>query len=243
MCAAPALIIALLDLKHSGEANRYREEANEERARANEALSRIAEHTKKPPSKAERIAAILSRHLRETAKVVNADDSQWPSPAEIVEVKNDIVALFTPAGPTSSSASAIYAPCDRVEIIEGTGGSLTLKVLERYGTAQNLGQIKKWEERENAHVAPSFPKGPNVFNIEYSKPGSADRRRLDVFESADGKNAYMLVSSNGELFVGDNVVISRHFLLAQLDLETQGFRHSSSGSGGNKYPLFIKTKS
>lgn len=79
LCAVPALIIALLDLKHSGEANRlqdeanrlqmeanasqeqatkyyeqanrYREEANAERARANEALSRIAEHTKKPPSK------------------------------------------------------------------------------------------------------------------------------------------------------------------------------------------------
>jgi hypothetical protein len=151
------------------------------------------------------------------------------------------VTLFTPVGGSSSSASAIYVHCDNVEIVEGIGGSLTLKILERYGTPQNLGQIRRWEEREKPEAAPQFSKGPNVFHVEFSKPGSAERHRLDVFESVDGQNSYMLVSSTGELLHGDSVAISRHFLLSQLELE-RGVRQSGSGTGGSKYPLYIKTK-
>ena len=242
LCAAPALIIAFLELRHSDEANRLQEEANAERARANEALSRIAEHTKKAPTKAERNAERLGNYLRAKVQVVNADDSSWGSPAEIVEIKNEVVTLFTPAGFSSSTAFAVHVHCDNLEIIEGTGGSLTLKVLQRYGTTQHLGQIKTWEERQNPPAVPLISKGLNVFDAEYTKPGSPERRRLDVFESADGSNSYMLVTPSGETRYGNNVEISRHFMLMQLEFETQGYRYSGGGSGGSKHELLIRTR-
>lgn len=173
---------------------------------------------------------------------MNADDSNWAGPAEIVEVKNEIVTLFSPAGFSSSSASATYVQSDKIEIVEGSGGLLTLKILERYGTPQNLGQISQWEERETPRAAPHFPKGPNVFNIEFSKPGSAERRRMDVFESLDGQNSYMLEFSTGETLYGDNVAISRDFLLSRLDLETQGFRQTGLFAGASKFSLYINPR-
>lgn len=229
--------------KFRDEANEQRREANVQRERANQALSQIADHTKKAPTKAERNAERMEQYLRTKVQVVNANDSQWPGAAEIVEIKNEVVTLFTPAGLSSSSASAIHVQCEDLEIIDAPAGSPTLKVLKRYGTALNLGQIKEWEERLQPSTAPLFSKGPNVFNVEYTKPGSSERRRLDVFESADGQNSYMLVPSAGEVLYGDNVAISRQFMLVQLELEIQGFRQSGSGSGGGKHPLYIKTRS
>jgi hypothetical protein len=270
LSAAPALIIASLELLHSGEANRlqdeanrlqrvantsqeeatrlyeqankYREQANAERARANEALSRIADHTRRTPTKTEKNAAKLRQYLRAKAQVVNADDSQWPGVAEVVEIRDELVTLFTPAGFSSSSAFAVHVHCDELEIIERSAGKLTLKVLKRYGTTESLGQIRAWEERQNPPAAPLISKGPNVFNAEYTKPGSSERRRLDVFESADGSNSYMLETSSGETLYGDNVEISRHFLLNQLQLEAQGFGYNGGGTGGNKHQLFIRTR-
>jgi hypothetical protein len=52
----------------------------------------------------------------------------------------------------------------------------------------------------------------------------------------------MLVMSSGEMLFGDNVGISPHFMLNQLEYETQGFRYNGGGSGGSKYPLFIRTR-
>ena len=263
LAAAPALIIAFLELLHSGEANdlreeanrlreeantfqgqanKFREEANEERRRANEALSRIADHTKKLPTKAEKNAERLGRYLRAKVQVVNGDESSWGNPAEVVQIENEVVTLFSPAGFSSSSAFAVHVHCENIEIIEGTGGSLTLKVLQRYGTTQQLGQIKNWEERQNPPAAPLISKGPNVFYAEYTKPGSSERRRLDVFESADSSNAYMLVTPSGEALYGNNVEISRQFQLIQLEFETQGFRYRGGGSGGSKHELFIRVR-
>ena len=122
LAAVPALVIAVLELLHSGEvvelhreanqfrdeSNAHRKEANEQRERANEALARIADHTKKAPTKAEKHAERLQKYIGAKAKVVNADDSQWGSPAEIVEIKDDVVTLFTPAGFSSSSASVTF---------------------------------------------------------------------------------------------------------------------------------------
>lgn len=268
LCAAPALTIALLEWKHSGEANdlreeantlqvqanqlreraneyydqanKYRAEANAESARANEALRRIAEHTKKAPTKAERNTERLGAYLRKTASVVNADGSSWGSPAEIVEIKDDIATLFCPAGFTSSSAFAVWVCCEDLEMIEGVGG-LTIKILKRYGTEQNLGDIRTWEQRQDPPSAPRFSKGPNVFSAAYAKPGSADRRTLSVFESADGSNSYVLEASSGQVRYGNNVEISRHFMLIQVELEAEGFRWNSGSSGGSKRELLIRT--
>lgn len=256
LTAAPGIVIAFLELLHSGEANRLRREANdlrdeanvqhreanEWRERANEALGRIAEHTKRQPTKADKNAERLGPYLRTKAQVINPDDTRWASAAEIVEIKNDVVTLFTPAGFSSSSASAIHVHCEDLEIIEAAG-SLTLKILRRYGTTENLGQITTWEQRLQPATVPNFSKGPNVFSVDFSKPGSSEKRRLDVFESTDGQNSYMMVASSGEILCGDNREVSRHFLLMQLDLDVQGFRQTGSASGGSKHPLYIKTRS
>lgn len=272
LAAAPALVIAFLELRHSGEANdlrgeankfrdeanelrreanKYRDEANEQRReaneqreRANQALAQIATHTKKTPTKAEKNAERLQQYLGAKAKVVNADDSQWADAAEIAEIKDEIVTLFTPAGLSSSSAMATYVHCENLEIVEVQVGStpVTLKVLKRYGTDHNLGQTKSWNERHKPEAAPVFAKGGNVFNAEYIKQGSPERRRMDVYESADGQNLYMLVANPGDTLFGDNVVISRHFMLIQLEHENEGFRYNGGGSGGSKHPLFMKIR-
>jgi hypothetical protein len=52
----------------------------------------------------------------------------------------------------------------------------------------------------------------------------------------------MLVANPGETLYGDNVAISRHFMLAQLEWEAEGFRYNGGGSGGSRQPLFMKTK-
>lgn len=259
LAAAPALVIAGLELFHSGEANQLRREANQlrddgnalraeanvQRGRANEAFAEIATHAKRPPTKGERNAERLQHYLGEKAKVVNADGSEWGNAAEIVEIKHDVATLFLPASFSSSSASATYVQCEDLEIIESPVGSapLTLKVLKRYGTDQNLGQIKSWSERLKPEAAPVFAKGSNVFHAEYAKSGSPETRRLDVFESGDGRNHYMIVVSSGEPLFGDNIGISRHFMLNQLEYLAQGFRYiRGGGSGGSRYPLFTYTR-
>jgi hypothetical protein len=250
LAAAPGLVLTWLEVSHSGEANRLRREANEfrseantQRERANEALGRIADHTKRTPTKAERTAEKLRQYLRKTVQVVNADDSRWGGVTEIVEIKDEVVTLFSPCSFSSSSASTICVHCDDLEISEAPvgSGSLTLKVVKRYGTPQNLGQIKTWEDRLQPPTTPLFSKGSHVFSAEYVKPGSPERRRLDVYESADGQNFFSLEASPGETLYGNNVEISRHFLLAQLEYGTQDFRYNSGSSGNSRYPLYIKT--
>jgi len=258
LAVAPALVIAGLESRHSGEANQLRreanrfreeanaqhEEANKQRERANEALAQIAAHTKKTPSKGERNAERLQPYLGAKAKVVNADNSEWGSAAEIAEINDEIATLFVPASFSSSSAWATRVQCEDLEIVENPveSAALTLKVLKRYGTDQNLGQIKSWSERLKPEAAPAFAKGGNVFHAEYLKPASPERRRLDVFESADGTNNFMLLKSTGETLFGDNVGISRQFMLNQLEWEAQGFTFNGGGWGGNRYPLYIRTR-
>jgi hypothetical protein len=258
LAAAPALVFAFLEYRHFGEANslrreanEYREEANaqrreanEQRERANQALAQIAAHTKRVPTRAERNAERLQRYLGAKVEVVNADDSRWVSVVEIVGIDNEVVTLFTPAGSHSSSARADRVHCDYLEIVDGPvgGAALALKVLKRYGISQDLGQIKSWGERNQLEAAPVFSKGENVFNAEYLKPGSPERRRMDIFESADGRNFYMLVANPGDSRLGDNVGISRHFMLIQIEWEAQGFRYNGGGSSASKHPLFMKTR-
>src|SRR5919108_710566 len=74
---------------------------------------------KKIPTKAERNAERLRAHLQANVKVVNADDSSWGSPAQIVEVQDEVATLFSPAGFSSASAFAVRAHCDDLEIVEG----------------------------------------------------------------------------------------------------------------------------
>ena len=227
--------------KFRDEANEQRKEANLQRDRANEALARIAENTKRVQTKAEQNSAKIKKYLRCKVQVINDDNSRWGDAAEIVEIKDDVVTLFTPSSRNSSTAMGNYVHCEDMEIIEAPVGSLplTLKILKRYGTFQNLGEIKTWEERMQQPVVPAFYKGPIVFNAEYHKDGSSERKRLAVFESADGNNSYMLESSSGEPEYGDNEDISRKFMLAQLEYEKQGFIFNGGAPYAAKWKLHI----
>jgi hypothetical protein len=230
--------------KFSEEANELRKEANFERNRANEALAHIAEYIKRALTKSEKNAEKLQKYLRCKVQVINADDSRWGDAAEIVKIEDEVVTLFTPCSRNSSTALENYVHCEDLEIIEAPVGSLplTLKILKRYGTSQNRGEIKTWEERMQRPTILFFPKGHNVFSSEYITSGSPEKRRLDVFESADGANFYMLVPSLGETVYGDNKEISRKFMLAQLEIQIQGFRWNGGGTGGSKHELYINTK-
>jgi len=227
--------------KFSEEANEQRKEANFERNRANEALARIAENTKRAPTKAERNAGKLQKYLRCNAQVINADDSRWPGAAEIVEIKDEVVTLFTPRSYISSAASEVHAHCEDIEIIEGSVGSLplSLKVIKHYGIDKNLGEITIWENRMQQPVVPAFSKGPIVFNAEYHKDGSSEKKRLAVFESANGDNSYMLESTSREPEYGDNEDISRKFMLVQMEYEIQGFIFIGGAPYNAKWKLYI----
>jgi hypothetical protein len=217
-----------------GKANELRKEANAERARANEALASIAQNTRKTPTKAERNAERLGKYLRRRVQVINADDSRWPEAAEIVEIKDEVVTLFTPSGFNSPTAFERYVHCGDLEIIETQVGSLpaTLKVLKPYGAPRNLGEIKRWEERVFIPSFPPFSKGPNVFSAQYIETGSPEIRRLNVFESADGSNLYMLEASSAGSMFGDNQEISWKFMLIQFEYQTMGFAITAEGLVG-----------
>jgi hypothetical protein len=108
------------------EANEFRKEANRERTRANEALNAIADNTKRTPTRAERNAERLQKYLRHKAQIINADDSRWSEAAEIVEIRDEVITLFTPYGFSSSTAIESHVHCDDLEIIEAPSGSSLL---------------------------------------------------------------------------------------------------------------------
>jgi hypothetical protein len=227
--------------KLRAEADQQRRAADIEKTRTNEALACLADIAKKGRTKAQRNADRLQGYLRCNALVIDSDESRWPGAAEIVEIKDEVATFFTPCDFHSPTALESYVHCEDIEIMESPIGSLplALKVLKRYGPDKSLGGIKHWEDRKGQSVAAPFPKGPLVFNAEFTKTGSEERRQLDLYESSDGSNSYMLVASPGESMFGSNIDISRKLMLAQIDFQAQGFQFSGGGSGGSKYELYI----
>ena len=258
------VVLAYFELRHSAEANTlrtrandlreeandYREEANalqrrvaELEAERNEHLQEIARNTKRPVTQAERNSETLRQHVRSQVAVVNRDDSIWGGTTEIAEVSDEIVTLFTPRSHTSSSAWCVQVHCSELEItrIPYGSGPLRLKILRRYGSDVQLGEITRWEDRNQPAATPSFNKGGMAYQAYYNKQGSSDRRTLHVFCSKDGANSFLLEASTGETIVADNKEISKRFMLLQIEYEAEGFTRQSSGTGGSPYPLFIKT--
>jgi hypothetical protein len=191
----------------------------------------------------ERNAERLQKYLRLKAQVINADDSSWPDAPEIVETKDEVVTLFTPCGFSSSTAMENHVLCEDLEIIEAPGGSLplTLKVLKRYGTFRNLGEIKKWEERTQPPTVPLFTKEPNVFSAEYIQPGSAEPGWMFMSPLTGATTTCLrLLRATPSM---DNRDISRKFLLTQFEYQAHGFRYNGGGLGGSKHELYINTRS
>lgn len=209
-------------------------------AERNKHLQQIARNTEKPVTQAERNADILRKHLR--AKVsVTEGQGYWPSPPEIVEVEDNIVALFSPSSYFSSSAGCVRVHCDELEITDIPDGScpLRLKVLKRYGQNVPLGQITKWEDRSQPAATPVFAKGDMAYRAAYGKQGSPETRGLLVYASSDGTNSFLLQATTGETIMGNNEEISKRFMGLHIDYLAAGFNRSSSGSGSSQHRLFI----
>jgi hypothetical protein len=254
-------ILAYFELVHSGEANRLRAEANDLRIRANvlhgqvlsltaeldternKHLQQIAKNTEKPLTQTERNAIILRKYLRAQVTVSEGDGpGGWPNVPEIVEVGDDnTVTLFTPRSYSSGAAWCTKVRCDELEISEIPLGScpLRLKVLKRYGPIIQLGEITRWEDRFQPAATPSFPKGDTAHYSLYVKPGSAEKRSLYIYASADGANSFLLEASTGETAVADNIQISVRFKAMEIEYVAAGFRRTNAGTGSGPYPLFV----
>jgi len=261
-------ILALLELRHSGAANEerkranaFRDEANALRNKANDLqqenlrlteqlgkeqnknLELIAQHTKPPLTEAQRNIAILQKYMRKPVSLSIHGD--WYGSKEIVEIKDEIVTLFTGKQFSSgSSASCTMVQAKDMEIVEIPHGTCPIRVniKKRYGPDIPLGEITKWEDcNQGAATLPTFDKGNVVCNASFTKPGSSEIRTLIVFEAKDGSNSFLMEATPGGTFVGNNVDVSKRFMTQQVTYEVDGFGRTSSGSGGSKHRLYIKT--
>ena len=104
-----------------------------------------------------------------------------------------------------------------------------------------FGNVRRWEDRDQLEPAPAIPeKGHSAYYAVYSKAGSNEKRELDIYTAKDGTNRFVLEARpSGEQFTGDNVDISRRFMMMQVDIKAAGFTHSQSGNAGSQYPLYV----
>jgi hypothetical protein len=201
-------------------------------------------------SRAESTGAILRKHLGELISCSNADNSTWGGSTRLVEVSEDNIAtLFTPASYSGAGAFAIRVKAEDAEVTEIPHGScpIRIRILQRHGTDIPCREARTWEEVHKTATGPdaAFVKGNNVFHASYSKPGSSERRHLNVYVSKDGRNWHSLEfsSKNGEevqeVVYGNNVDISKKFASRKIDLLAEDFVQSSSGTGGGPFRLFV----
>jgi hypothetical protein len=219
-------------------ANELREKNNElgrKNAELSEKLAgiqqQIADNLKRTPTKAARNAATLGKYMRKLAAVSKQETANLAMPYELVEMKDDVLTLFSPA---ANGASAIYrrVDCEDLTIDENPHGgcAVRLNVTKYQGQAVDLGQVTKWEDRLG--VAPLFQKAPAAaWNASYGKGGSAEVKTLHIFQASDGSNSFQLESSDGSTSVGDNVQVSKCFMAAQIEYFAANFTRGNFGSG------------
>jgi hypothetical protein len=229
--------------RFSEQANQFHEEANRLREQANKSVDRIANNTTRAQTQGDRNADKLRKYIGKTAKVSEGSGG-WGTPPEIVEVNEDnIVTLFTPAGYSSTTAFAICVHCEQVQIVEEP--TLQIRVLQRYGDPIQLGEIKRWQDKGSPSSGKPLPRGSNVFNANYSLPGSSQRRGINIYAPVDGNSQYTLVTLvDGQetgLLYGSNVEISKKFAILQIDWRAEGYQHGGGGTGGSSERLFLFT--
>ncbi len=235
-------------------ANEFEEQANQLRKQANELtkqigdlqaernthLQQIAENTRRERTKAEKNVEILRKHIGARASVT--DNVKYaPTTPLIAEInEQDIVALFMPAGGGSQAYCVnVYAgDLDVTDLPEG-GCAVRLSIIRRHGAVVDLGQITRWEDRSLPAATAVFNKGGLAYRADYSKPGSAETRALRVFGSRDGANSFLLERSIGDDITGDNVEISKRFMVLHIEYRAAGFGVSNWSTGVSQHSLFI----
>lgn len=244
-------IIAIIELSHSAEANKLREERNkiafennelkkELDAERNKHLAKIAEQVQRPLARADRISEQLKQYCGKKVSVRNYDDTGWGISPEIAEISDgNIVALFLPAQP-GSQASATYINCEDLDIFEIQEGDCPVRIkLKKKGELVTLGEIVKWEDRKVASIQQRFERGDVVCNARYTKQGSSEIKDILIYASRDGANWFQLTNSNGEQFIGNNKDVSIRFLVQEVNFLAEGFQRTSFGSGSSKFQLFV----
>jgi hypothetical protein len=258
--AAP--ILAYMELHHSGEANRLREEANMQRKRANtlheeqnasvqqitdlkkeldaernKHLQQIAANTQRPLSEAEVNARILKKYLGRRAEITEKGASWGAMGAIVAEVnENNVLTLFCPAGYASAYGQTVK--CDKLHVIEVSVGGCELKIdiIERYGTHTDYGVAKSWEERRLQPTRVGMPRGQNVFNAQYRKDGSPELRHIHVYASTDGSPNYTMVTMKNmqetDSWYSSKLDIEKKFAVVQVEWADAGYRHDGGGGGG-----------
>jgi len=223
------------------QANQAREEANRLRAEANKSVARIANNTTPAPTLADRNAAKLRKYIGKTARVSEGAHG-WGTSPEIVEVNEDnIVTFFTPAGYSSTTAFAICVHCEQLQIVEEP--TLQIRVLQRYADPIQLGEIKRWQDKGMPSSSKPLPRGNNVFNANYTLPGSSQRRAINIYAPVDGNPQYSLVTlvdgQETSFLYGSNVEISKKFAILQIDWRAEGYQHPGGGTGGSSERLYL----
>jgi hypothetical protein len=211
-------------------------------AERNRHLQQIATNTARPVTQADRNAETLRKHIGARVAVSEQHGEWGAHTPEIVDINpENIVTFFMPFGSSSSTAWCVKAYCGDLEINDIPQGScaLRIKVLKRYGDAVQLGQITRWADRDQPAAAHTFTKGDTAYHATFGKPGSSERRSLAVFTSKDGANSFLLEASTGETVTGDNVEISKQFMMMFVEFEAAGFNRSSAGTGASPYRLYI----
>ena len=212
---------------------------------SNRQIGRIADHVKPQLTQADKIAAKLRKYIGARAFVSESQGNWGPMGAEIVEVNEDnVLTLFMACGISSSTAWAVHAHCNEVEVVEIAAGScpVQIKVLKRYGETVQLGEIRKWEDRiKPVSTQPTLEKGSMAYYATYGKAGSAEVREMHIYAARDGSNMFVLEATPDGTFYGNNVEIAKRFMGLQVEYEAAGFTHRGSGTGTSKYKLFVKT--
>jgi hypothetical protein len=249
------IVIALIELRHSGEANQLREERNrlakenndltrkvhEIQEESNKRLAEIASNVQRPPTKAERNAVTLRKFLSRKA-VVHEGTGHWGSAAEIADVLPDnIVALFVPSN-YASQAWCAYVECDQIDIVERPQGAfaLELTIHKRYGGAVMLGEITRWEDRKISQADATFDRGDLSYQVMFTKQASSETRTISIYASKDGANLFMMEVSTGERFVGTNKSVSIRALSQMVEFRSEGFTRGPLRTGTTPFPLFIE---
>src|SRR5450432_576817 len=217
------------------------EELNRDFIREKEAN---ADQTKPALTQADKNAAKVRKYIRARAQVSENGNNWGAMGAEIVEVNDDnVVTLFVASSMQSTTAFAVYVHCDDLQILEVPTGScpVRIRVLKRYGETVQLGEIKRWEDRNNPTPAQSpVEKGPIAYHATYVKVGTAETRELRVYAAKDGSNYFVLESTPDGTFYGNNADISKRFMALQVEYEALGFTRRQSGTGASTHRLFIK---